>query len=82
VEQNRDLWVDKAGVSSKCSAGTARLAEEGALLFSSVKDILNEWRLAGASSVLDQDADKEGSVEQDEGAGLASSMAAYLDMKL
>jgi DNA processing protein len=75
ADQGRDLWVDKAGVSSKCSAGTRRLAEDGALILSSVKDILAEWRLEGASPVSEQ-------TEQDEGAGLASSMAAYLDIKL
>jgi DNA processing protein len=78
AEQGRDLWVDKALISSTLrarSAGTARLAEEGALIFSSVKDILAEWRLEGASSAPDQ-------TERDEGAGLASSMAAYLDIKL
>jgi DNA processing protein len=79
VEQNRDLWVDKAGVASKRSAGTSRLAEEGALIFSSVKDILAEWRLEGAQ---DQVVKKNKIAEQDEGAGLASSMAEYLDIKM
>jgi DNA processing protein len=80
--QDRDLWVDKVCISSKRSAGTVRLAEEGALIFSSVQDILSEWNMAGASSLSDQDVNKERNTEQDEGAGLASSMAAYLDIKL
>jgi len=80
VDQNRDLWVDKAGLSSVHSAGTAHLAKEGALIFSSVKDILAEWRLEGAS--LKEIQTKEMKTEQDEAAGLASSMAGYLGIKL
>jgi DNA processing protein len=79
VEQGRDLWVDKAGISSQSAqsarnAGTIRLAEEGASIYSSVKDILAEWRLEAAQV--------SGQTEGDEAAGLASSMAAYLDIKL
>jgi len=74
VEQNRDLWVDKAGISQAHSAGTARLAKEGALIFSSVKDTLAEWRLEGTSSEMKAD--------KDEAAGLVPSMAAYLGIKL
>jgi DNA processing protein len=74
-DQDRDLWVDKAGISSNRSAGTARLAKEGVLILSSVKDILAEWNLEGASL-------KEAKTEQDEAANLASSMAEYLDIKL
>jgi len=80
VEQDRDLWVDKAGITSMQSAGTAHLAKEGALIFSSVKDILAEWRMEGASSALGQSGMKE--TGQDDGAGLASSMAEYLDIEL
>jgi len=79
LEQGRDLWVDKAGISSTRSAGTARLAEEGALILSSVKDILAEWRLEGDP---DQGRKNNKNTEQGEAAGLASSMAAYLDIKL
>jgi len=73
VEQNRDLWVDKAGLPSARSLGTARLGKEGALIFSSVEDVLAEWRLEGASSEM--------KTEQDE-VSLASSMAGYLGIKL
>jgi DNA processing protein len=79
-DQDRDLWVDKALISSARSAGTAHLAKEGALIFSSVKDILAEWRMDGASSAPEQRGMEE--TEQDEGAGLASSMAEYLGIKL
>ena len=75
VEQNRDLWVDKAGISSPRSAGTAHLAKEGSLILSSVRDILAEWQLEGASS-------KEMKTEQDEAVDLATSMAGYLGIKL
>jgi len=82
AEHGRDLWVDKAGISSPHSAhsaGTVRLADEGALIFSSVKDILAEWRMEG---VQDQGAKEDKITEQGEAVGLASSMAAYLDIKL
>jgi DNA processing protein len=74
-DQDRDLWVDKAGISSPRSAGTAHLANDGALILSSVKDILAEWRLEGAPL-------KEISTKRDEAVGLAASMADYLDIKL
>jgi DNA processing protein len=80
VEQGRDLWVDKAGISAQSaqsgarSAGTIRLAEEGASIYSSVKDILSEWHLEEAAVSVQR--------EGDEAEGLASSMAAYLDIKL
>jgi len=77
LEHNRDLWVDKAGISSEHSArsaGTARLAKEGALILSSVKDILAEWKLEGTSPEM--------KTEGDEAAGLVPSMAAYLGIKL
>jgi len=77
-DQGRDLWVDKAGISSTQSAwnaGTVLLAKEGALILSSVKDILAEWNLEGVPL-------KEVNTEQDEAVGLATSMAEYLDIKL
>jgi DNA processing protein len=79
LEQGRDLWVDKALISSKRSAGTARLAEDGALILSSVKDILAEWRV---EALPDKDGKNDKTAEQGEAASLASSMAAYLDIKL
>jgi DNA processing protein len=80
LEQDRDLWVDKAGISSKWSCGTANLEKDGALIFSSVKDILAEWSLEGASSAPEQSEKKNR--DRDERAGLVSSMAEYLDIKL
>jgi len=70
LDQGRDLWVDKVGISSPRGAGTARLAQEGAVVVSSAKDILAEWKI---------------SVEKDARSGdnaLASSMAQYLKIKL
>jgi len=80
-DQDRDLWVDETLISSARSAGTANLVKKDeALKFYSVKDILAEWHIEGASSATEQSGKKE--TEQDEGAGLASSMAQYLDIKL
>jgi len=71
LEQNRDLWVDAVGVSSPLGAGTARLAEDGAGVINSAMDILAEWHMTVP-------------VKQDDvsGAGLASSLAEYLKIKL
>ena len=70
LEQNRDLWVDRAGISSPRGAGTARLAEEGAGVISSARDILEEWNMTG------QKTNRKGETS------LASSLAEYLEIKL
>jgi len=74
LDQDRDLWVDRVGVSSACGAGTARLAEEGAGIIDSARDILAEWNLAASP-------DKR-SGNDVSGAGLASSLAEHLNIKL
>ena len=74
LEQGRDLWVDGTLVSSPQSAGTGRLAEDGAKLISSAEDILAEWNMSGLTSRKDNDVTS--------GAGLASSMAEYLDIRI
>ena len=74
LEQDRDLWVDAAGVSSRNGAGTARLAEEGAKVISSARDILAEWNMA--------DSTKKRAGADESAAGLASSLAEYLEIKL
>ena len=76
LDQNRDLWVDEVGVNSSRGAGTARLVEEGAKRIRSVQDILEEWNISGPSSKRKEDATASA------GAGLASSMAEYLDIKV
>ena len=82
LEQGRDLWVDKVGVSSPRGAGTARLAEEGAALISSAREILAEWNLAGR--IGRENRERRNGTEQSDvsPSGLASSLAEYLDIKL
>ena len=75
LEHNRDLWVDGPGLSSPRSAGTARLAEDGAKRINSALDILTEWNMGSESEKKDA-AQGKGT-----GAALASSMAKYLDIK-
>ena len=84
LEQNRDLWVDSIGVSSCRGRGTARLAEEGAALVSSVRDILAEWNLAGKrNGAPHPDAAHLDVTHPDAtSTGLASSLAGYLDIEL
>ena len=76
LEQNRDLWVDKAGLSSGNGAGGIRLAEDGAAQISSAADILAEWRLTAPLSKC------PAKTERKSADGLASSMAEYLNIKL
>ena len=47
LEQDRDLWVHAAGISSAKGkgAGTLRLAEDGAKVIESAAEILAEWKL-------------------------------------
>ena len=74
LDQGRDLWVDHYGVNSQRGAGTARLAEEGAAVISSADDISAEWNMTKS--------EKRKDAVQSNAAGLASSMAEYLDINL
>ena len=77
LDQDRDLWVEKSGVVSGRSAGTARLAEDGAKLISSAGDVLAEWNIPCG------EAGEHGTHGcGEEGSTLASSMAEYLNIKL
>ena len=79
LEQGRDLWVDSYGVKSPNGAGTASLAEQGAGLINSAEDILAEWNMP--TSEL-QKKMTESKTTPNNAAGLASSMAGYLDINL
>ncbi|MCL2232347.1 MAG: DNA-processing protein DprA [Treponema sp.] len=76
LEHGRDLWVDRAGLDS---AGAGRLAEQGAGVIDSAKDILAEWNLAGSKR---KDAAHNAARDNTTGTGLAASLAEYLDIKL
>jgi DNA processing protein len=71
LEQNRDLWLDKIGFTSPRGKGAARLADEGAKIISSARDILAEWKII-----------TPGVTAQGDKGRLASSLAEYLDIKL
>ena len=79
LEQGRDLWVERAGVSSHRGGGTARLAEDGARIISSAGDILAEWKIVQNEGKF---PGEEKEAARNSGAGLASSLAEYLDIKL
>ena len=72
LEQGRDLWVDSVGAASSRGKGTARLAEDGARVISSASGILAEWNMAAVAH----------NGPRQDGPGLASSMAEYLNIKL
>ena len=76
LDQDRDLWVDKVGVSSSRGLGTARLAEDGAGVIAAAADILAEWNIER----INGPGQKEKILHN--GADLASSLAEYLDIKL
>jgi DNA processing protein len=83
LEQGRDLWVARAGVSSSRGQGTARLAEEGAGVAGSAAEILEEWGLTEKPPQAGREI-REGSLKDNSrtGAFLASSLARELDIKL
>ncbi|MCL2601556.1 MAG: DNA-processing protein DprA [Treponema sp.] len=81
LEQGRDVWVDRVGITSPQGEGTAKLVQEGAKVIDSVKDIFTEWNIAyvereGASTLH---AETRNSAA---GAGLAESLADYLEITL
>ena len=82
LDQCRDVWVDSAGVSSPCGAGTARLVEDGCRVIDSSLDILSEWNIGGNGIHHHARISSVGNVPFDKGAGLASSLAEYLDITL
>ena len=77
LEQGRDLWVDRAGLAS---AGAGRLAEDGAVVIDSAKDILTEWNLEVPNR--GNKAAQPAARNNAEGAALAASLAKYLDIRL
>ena len=79
LEQDRDVWVHSAGLSSKQGAGTVRLSEEGAMIVESAADILKEWKMNGHQK---KKANGLKRTARGDGKALASSMADYLDIKL
>ena len=85
LEQDRDLWVEREALASKSGAGTLRLAEEGAKVISSAKDILREWNLPllEPGDRAEREAGEE-SVQEEENFGLklAASLAEYLKIKV
>jgi DNA processing protein len=50
LEQGRDLWAGKSGVSSGRGAGTKKLCEEGCGVVSAAAEILAEWGLTNGSN--------------------------------
>jgi DNA processing protein len=83
LEQNRDVWVTNTGVLSPQGEGTARLAEEGARVISSARELLAEWGMtsAGDKGVKEQKLPLLDGGSR-EGSDLASSLAEYLNIKL
>jgi DNA processing protein len=83
LEQDRDIWVSSVGVRSSRGKGTAKLAEEGAKVINSVRDILIEW---GIEINPEKTPDLELQQKQDDlsrtGAALASSLAKSLKINL
>jgi DNA processing protein len=53
LEQNRDVWIASAGAASPLGKGTARLAEDGARVIGSGRDILEEWGMESGEEPVD-----------------------------
>lgn len=79
LDQNRDIWVDRVGISSPNGKGSAWLAGEGAPVIDSAADILAEWNISG---VKRKDVTRTAERNSATGATLAASLAEYLDIKL
>jgi DNA processing protein len=74
LEQNRDLLVASAGVSSSLGAGTRKLADDGARIIVRAAELFEEWDMAsrGIESPCVQDCGN--------GAGLALSLGHSLNI--
>jgi DNA processing protein len=76
LEQNRDLWVARAGLDSPRGEGCRNLAGDGAKSIGSAGEILKEWGMAAR--------EKPGlplPEESSRGAALASSLARSLNIE-
>ncbi|AEF82652.1 DNA-processing protein DprA [Leadbettera azotonutricia] len=71
LEQGRDLWVASSGFNSLLGKGTAKLAEDGAKVIGSARDILDEWGFM--NEIPADDA---------QGPALAGDLARSLNIKL
>lgn len=80
LDQDRDLWVDSIGLSSSRGKGSARLAQEGAGVINSAGDILAEWNMACKLPRFNEARNLNG--KGGAAAGMVSSMAEYLGIKL
>jgi DNA processing protein len=74
LDQGRDLWISPAGMSGPLSAGTAKLASDGAGIAYSARDILGEWNIEAGEPVSGG--------EQPGGRNLALTLARALDIDL
>jgi DNA processing protein len=79
LEQGRDLWVASSGLSAVYGEGTSRLAEEGAKVITSAREIAEEWNLTppGEPAENKKKVPVEGS-----GNFLAAKLAESLNIKL
>jgi DNA processing protein len=85
LDQNRDLWMDVTGLNSERGGGMTKFVEDGAMRLSSVHDILVEWNIGEIPAVCPggvKDNRKSSMKTQNDGAGLAASLAEDLDIKL
>ena len=84
LDQNRDLWMDVTGLNSKRGGGMVKFHEDGAMPLSSVNEILAEWNIADTRTFSDdvKNSRKSRDKTQDDGAGLALSLAEDLEIKL
>ena len=84
LDYDRDLWVDSVGIDSVKGAGTASLADDGAVVISSAEAILSDWNLSDWKTVKNRPGSEgdEPNNTHDSGKAIASSLAEYLNIKL
>lgn len=79
LDQGRDIWVDRLGLASPRGQGAVNLVSEGAAgVIDTARDILAEWNIAYNVQSASQPAPPNSAA----GAGLAASLANYLEIKL
>ena len=71
LEQGRDLWVASAGLKQ---SGSAKLAEDGAEIIYSPRDIFNKWNVG----ITENNGNVVVSADKSDGKEIASLMANFL----
>ncbi|MDR0718840.1 MAG: DNA-processing protein DprA [Treponema sp.] len=85
LEQGRDIWIASSGLSAVYGEGTSRLAEEGAKVISSAREIAEEWNLTPSGETAEKEVPAESGADFPAASfaeKLAAKLAENLNIKL